>query len=345
MINEPTCLILGAGASVPYGLPTAEDLKSLILSGVTDAGQLAADKYALKKPVYVVSMGPSHHQAHKWATYLTDVTREAGLEHLRDKFLERLGGSPRGIDWFLRNNPDYEDIAKLHIAAVLLDRETAPPSGDWYAELSRQALPAHTRTFEPGMLSVITFNYDRSFERFFLTALQSDYNLSSADAEREFSQIKIEHVYGKLGSLADVPYGDVSRVAIAAKGITLSRATVDEAIQRRIQPLLESARYINFIGFGFDEDNLAILESNHLAKVVRTYSTSKGLSSHQKKRARSSVRAWFSPKHPELNALELLREFDIFGPKVAVQDGQQISRRRSSRWMSGFDLTDWNMKL
>ena len=273
--------------------------------------------------MHVVSMGPSHHEAHKWENYLADITKAASLEALREKFLAKLAGSARSIDWFLRNNPDYEDIAKLHIAAVLLDREYAPPTGDWYAELSRQVLPTHTKTFESGMLSVITFNYDRSLERFFLTLLESDYNLSPTDAEREFAKVRIEHVYGKLGTLAEVPYGDTSHADSAGRGITLTRATVDEQIRKRIQPLLDSSKYINFIGFGFDEDNLGLFGIDSF-KEKRVWATSLGLSVHDRNRAARQVGASFSPKHPDCNALEFLRNLNLFGRK------QERTRRPSS---------------
>ena len=57
MLEEPTCLILGAGASAPYGLPTAAKLKQLILADVMESGRQAADEYPLRNPPYVVSHG------------------------------------------------------------------------------------------------------------------------------------------------------------------------------------------------------------------------------------------------------------------------------------------------
>ncbi len=265
MIQEPTCLILGAGASAPYGLPTAHRLKDLILADVTEQGREASDLYPLRNPPYDRSVSQAYHRGRLWGAYLRQIAHEAGLGDVTEKFWERLRGSTRSIDWFLRNNADYERIAKLHIAAVLLNCEKPPGrAGNWYGELSRQILASSTATFQPGMLSVITFNYDRSFEQFFLNALMSDYALSFADAQTELLKVRIDHVYGHLGELG--------------------------------------------------KDNLRVLGIDTF-KGKRIYATSRGLSAHDKKRARMAVGARFRQKHPNLDALEFLRTFDIFGPK------------------------------
>src|SRR5437660_8575722 len=50
MIEEPTCLILGAGASAPYGLPTTAELRNLILSLRSPTGAATAEKFHVKVP-------------------------------------------------------------------------------------------------------------------------------------------------------------------------------------------------------------------------------------------------------------------------------------------------------
>jgi hypothetical protein len=146
-------------------------------------------------------------------------------------------------------------------------------------------------------------------------------------------------VYGHFGDLSEIAYGDLSQVAKAAEGIELTRATLDQAIQERVEPLIESATYVNFIGFGFDEDNLRVLGTNAI-KGKRIYATSRGLSAHDKKRARKTVGAQFLPKYPKLDALDLLRTLDIFGPKRQATQVRPRSYPRPS-FVRGCRKTVW----
>jgi len=342
MLEEPTCLILGAGASAPYGLPTAAKLKQLILADVMESGRQAADEYPLRNPPYVVSMGEKYKHAHQWGQYLRDLAQQSGVGHLVDPFWKRLSGSARSVNWFLRNNSEYEKIAKLFIAAVLLKCETPPgPRGDWYEEFCHQVFSTHEYAFTSGMLSVVTFNYDRSFEQFLLTVLESDYNLSRESAQSELRKVPLEPVYGKLGDLHTIPYGDTSSVLAAAEGIFLTRATANKEIQTRIQPLIRAATYVNFVGFSFDADNLALLGHDPF-KGKRVYATSRGLSIHAKDRARAlGVR--FQSKRSDSTALDLLTNFKIFGPKHKPTLSRAV--RRQPPFVRNGVRSPWKVRL
>jgi hypothetical protein len=121
-------------------------------------------------------------------------------------------------------------------------------------------------------------------------------------------------VYGHLGPLTEVPYGAFDHAVKAANKIELTRATVDEAIQARVKPLLQSATFVNFVGFGFDTGNLAVLGTESF-KGKRVYATSRGLNIHARRRATKIAHVTFPTKSENFDALQLLNTVDIFGPK------------------------------
>jgi hypothetical protein len=150
MIEEPTCLILGAGASAPYGLPTTAELRSLILSLRSPAGAATAQKFPLKVPPnpgydwnVPKAQAKQRDLAKDWNRYLDEVADSAGLKAQLSEFLPKFFSADRSIDWFLRRNESaFGDVAQLQIAATLLACEREGRlSGDWYQLLSEEILP------------------------------------------------------------------------------------------------------------------------------------------------------------------------------------------------------------
>ena len=201
MIEEVTCLILGAGASAPYGLPTGSELRDLILAGVSPAGIKTAEKFRMTgfqgRRLENLSADAA------WSTYLEILTDSANLESLRTSFRRKFFHADRSIDWFLRHNDaEFGEIARLQIAAVLLYCEQSPRlSGDWYRLILEQVFPTNLDEMDLAKLSIVTFNYDRSFERYFINVLENQYGLTPDHAKERFSKIRMQHVYGQLGSL------------------------------------------------------------------------------------------------------------------------------------------------
>ena len=174
MITTPTVLVLGAGASCPYGFPTAKELKNRICE---------------------VFSNP-------------DVIRRLaeGLERSRDQFVEfresfwRSGTS--SVDAFLEGRPEFLDVGKLAIAYCLIPFENEadlyrPPTddGDWYLYLSER-LNASFDEFENNKLSIITFNYDRSLEHHLFNSLRNWHGRSVDECIEKLAKVPIIHVYG-----------------------------------------------------------------------------------------------------------------------------------------------------
>src|SRR5262249_53254614 len=61
--------------------------------------------------------------------------------------------------------------------------------------------------FRQNNLSVLTFNYDRSFEQFLFLALQDRYGIGPTDAANLLDEMPVVHLHGSLGSLPPLAPG------------------------------------------------------------------------------------------------------------------------------------------
>src|SRR4051812_25368570 len=128
MIEARTCLVLGAGASTSYGLPTGGQLRDLILADRAVGAGKTALRF-LRKPLNERVDWPQwkvHAKAvGEWSNYLFESSM-ASPEHgklgtFRSRFFE---GKVPSIDKFLQSNmEEFGEIGKLQIAAVLLNCE------------------------------------------------------------------------------------------------------------------------------------------------------------------------------------------------------------------------------
>lgn len=335
MIEERTCLILGAGASAPYGFPTGVQLRDLLL--VRKAANSATTAERFKPPGNCRDATSPHGQpvilSHEWLRYFNEMAHAAGLDDQVEPFRDKFFAAGRSIDWFLRyREENFGEIARLFIAAVLLGCEREDKlCGDWYELLLQRLIPAGPESLEANKLGIITFNYDRSFERYFRRALEAQYDLSPEDAGQLFSRIRIEHVYGQLGTLEEVPYGDYKQARRASEGIRLIRPQPDPQIQSGIQSILGQSYYVNFLGFGFDADNLGLFLANAF-RNRRIYSTGCGLRDATTRQRAQSLGVYFHSPDLELKSDELFLATNLFGPKI------EIASDRDDEEPPGYDL-------
>lgn len=248
MIERNTVLVLGAGASKPYGLPLGSELRRNILN--MRWGDL-----------YGVQFDPG------------DVAPDRFFDRFKSSFQE---AGDLSIDAFLGANPDFMEIGKLAIAACLLPKERLGelfpidlPTDHWYGYLAER-LPSDPENLIDQNISFVTFNYDRSLEAYFLTRWKNRHGLPEDRAWELVRQLRIVHVYGQLGALGPVPrqydgfvpYGggrNLSRsISIAAMGLKLID---DERHEESLEFLtartwIKEAEVLGFLGFAFDKTNV-----------------------------------------------------------------------------------------
>lgn len=253
MITIPTCLVLGAGASAPYGFPTGAGLRKKILQ-------------RLSKPNDKV-----------WNALIQAGIGGDLIETFSVEFEE---SQQESVDAFLAHRPDFHSVGKTAIAAVLIRYERLhsllepQPPGDednWYRYLWARLQDGGEGRFSDNRLSVVTFNYDRSLEEFLVRTYQRSFAAQREQAEgRVRETIRIVHVHGKLGELSEAtggggkrPYSDsLDRTSLdtAREGIiVLSEAEKTSDEFRRARQMVLAAEQVIFLGFGYHQENLTRL--------------------------------------------------------------------------------------
>jgi hypothetical protein len=248
--------VLGAGASKPYGYPTAEELVEQI------AFDQCADQSPLKK--------------HKKFKLLQE-----NLAHSK----------ARSVDIFLGRDSqrDFQEVGLWTIAEKLIQCERkgnvfgrtrpsrhpdAPPRDDWYAYLFNTLTAKCQKLDDVASLPIafITFNYDRSLEFFIKHYLRSNFPAANKGREVEdlVAGMKITHVYGRMdkfgweageGGRSYEPTITREIVETAARKIrVVHEGDEDERAFQHAHQWLDIAQSVWILGFGYHPDNMRRLK-------------------------------------------------------------------------------------
>lgn len=286
MIKQKTVIVLGAGASAPYGLPTGLRLRQLI-----------CENDAMSPFSKVRGAGIKGETMSARLFKLIEVSETETLE-----FIESFKhSSVSSIDAFLARRKNFESLGKLIISFQLCRYEhrsllyKSKNDDDWYSALwnalvDEITLPQHLIN---NQLRIISFNYDRSLEYFLHQAAVHTFGIDGETANSILEGMDILHPYGVLGKLEPLaneggrPYSNdltQSILKVAASGIQIIPEARDDA------PAFDKARdwfawaeQICFLGFGFDPLNvkrlglasvLSDIEKLHVTKprvIASTY--------------------------------------------------------------------------
>lgn len=264
MIKKRTVLVLGAGASIPFGFPSGKDLYYEIAHRLPgDAFREAADERSYIFP-------PEEVETFKIAL---------------------LNSGEESVDSFLaagRAYNSYNEIGKAAIAWALIPREEhgmivgeVSRGVNWYRHLWRSLSDASFTSFaRDNRLAIITFNYDRSIEQFLFTALKARYTKSDKECAQVMAKIPLVHVHGQLGPLPwqanrtqldVVPFnGERTPDAIRSGMANIKIMKEQDGEYDGVRPLLSEAEKIIFLGFGYHADNLQRLGIAELDAAGKT---------------------------------------------------------------------------
>ena len=257
MIAKETLFILGAGASVPYGYPTGNELRNDICRNFEKRIVELTEKDPESSPLDVRQIAKEAHE-------FTNVF---------------FNSSTASIDLFLARNRHFSEIGKKAIVLSILEAERnscfredmSYKSQDWYSYLFQKMTedlidPESYDYFDANQVAFITFNYDRSLEHFLYESLSNAF--SSAPKDKIISQlrrIQIFHVYGIVDKLAwqggDTKYRDDYSLTSIDKMKNNIRL-IHERIRLDVRAMdfaMHNASRFYFLGFGYAEENLNVL--------------------------------------------------------------------------------------
>jgi len=264
-------LILGAGASVDYGFPTGLELGKKI----EDSGEWVGFKERLFNNWGRSGLGSKPSYIHGFNS-IEQRFFGAGLDQI-DSWLakgsndECVGAAKLLIAFFIAEKENPSFTRKEFFRAQYYPEKSQDSKPDWYKELFQVLVTKELKDFprSKDTLTIVTFNYDRSLEFYFLETMQRTYNKPAIECWNQLAKLNIKHVYGNVGDLPvaneakGVPYGsknpeDYGNRIKNLQLIPESRDKKDETISF-IRGKLKKAQTIFFIGFSYDESNLTVL--------------------------------------------------------------------------------------
>ncbi len=293
MITKPTVLILGAGASKPYGFPTGPELKNLVLERFQSRSE---DLY--KEFEY---MGFDR----STVTEFCDALHQSGV---------------KSVDAFLEHRTEFVGIGKTAISEALIPYEEQSRlfgrGADWYGHLL-DALNSPMERFQENLLSVLTFNYDRSLEWYLYRALRARFGISTEQAVALLGELPIVHLYGTLGgrpwergARPYEPSGGRKAIYASRDSIKIIHEDVrdDPEFGRAILALTNAQRIV-FLGFGYSRINIQRLHPEMWKRVETPLRGSAfGLTDLEKAYAKKSIGHSIEFGNEDWDVLRFLRE-------------------------------------
>lgn len=303
-----TMLVIGAGAHVPYGMPSSIGLTKTIKSLVSECGRIS-----FLNPSYISDKTDIQRDKLKICQLMASLEivkrgNDAGANgfdirvgDFLDSFVTSFARSGvYSIDRYLaqqlvdENDTEKARLGKLLIAYFISRFENQIPFGfrefDWIEYIINDFLidKRNHEAFFNRPPRFITFNYDNILERRLIDHLVEYHRYPTDEAREMISKLNVVHVYGDLNSHLLPDRSDSFYLASSARIKVIGEDRKDLGPLPPDAFFLEALREVNnvyFLGFGFDSLNMERLfnktEKAHSKKDLRDinfYSTNIGLS-------------------------------------------------------------------
>jgi len=315
MIDIPTVLILGAGASKPYGYPLASELRNNIISEF--------DKH--------VKAGRG------WPYDLFD-------KDLISEFLYSLRSSRSySIDEFISKQEDYTEIGKLAIAKHITSHESSKKlfseknEDDWMRYLIKYLHVSDFKNISENKINILTFNYDRSVEEYLFNTIWASYGGDSYNSCKSFLTDSILHLYGRVDPLvwedsdhrhygepiknyswsipeqeAGIKTKDYSYLLDISKGIKLIQEAKEDNTIKKANKLIDEAEKIYFLGLDLtNKTNLSLFNPKYFVGEKYVFTTTYGLEPAE---IREIKRNFPTPLYCSDNDFKTLKSIKYYNP-------------------------------
>lgn len=286
--------IIGAGASVPYGMPTGAGLKKQIISYANSA-------YTEFKSGRIDQSYPG----------LLDKDPEDGVA--LDSFRKDFSLSPvTSIDAFLAAQPQYTSVGKYFISLCLIEAEKnsqidLTPEGCWLSYLFN-AMELNRKPERLSRIRFISFNYDRLIERFFDSAAKSTFGDGTRQYHKLIDSLSIVRIHGDLGAYNRKDFNfakanpfDRKRANTAMANIQIVHEGEESTVAKSI---LSRSMSIISMGLGYSADNLAKIWPRHFEVKPEFKGTGYGMKKGERERVKFISRGTTAMDDGELIAFE-----------------------------------------
>jgi hypothetical protein len=314
MLENKIVFIVGAGASVDYGFPLGGQLKEDIVTGVNfdfdfPYGEATKGDRTIAQAARDYSQGSGEaleeliKAGEKIARGMPGARSIDNFLHSREgdddiNLMGKLGiakailAAERGSELCVSTRQETERARQsqfLTLSEVREDFHSLPNS--WlgkFATLLCQGFHHERLTGLFDNVAFIIFNYDRCVEHYLWNHLQQYFGISETEAAALLGTVEFHHPYGTVGRL---PWQDGAGYAMrfgkepssrdlleVAKGINTFTESVHTEARAKLLDDLRTASQVMFLGFGFIEQNMRLLDFDDRGLVQRIFATAIGMS-------------------------------------------------------------------
>ncbi len=285
--SKKTLLIIGAGASVPFGMPTAAELKRKILAPETPLSLLSECLKCDSSVENGECPSPDSQSevsdwwkgfTHSFRNHASDSIDRFAADHKTDRAMRKLARAAvaahlvplemraLGCDISNTTGTAAETVVEARRLAPIDTRLPATVVDNWHKWIINAVGPIPDVPIEN--LKVITFNYDRLFEIAIMMHLVDGLGCRFHEAIKTVLGMEIVHVHGDLGydlyslernrwisSVGAVP-GDAVRMAVRNLRLMPDERNGEGGPLSQARAHVKWADRIIALGFGFDLEPL-----------------------------------------------------------------------------------------